>query len=128
MTPYQQAREIYNREECARTFEEELVAHLNNGYVINTPELFMMFRAVRRAWGEECILNPNESIAWTVGQADTWHVYAASGNPLDIFNHAPYPLPYISFERKNRLRFYSYPQMAEKLSQHERIRRTSLLT
>lgn len=123
MTPYQQAREIYNREECARTFEEDLIAHLNNGYVINTPELFMMFREVDRSFSG-LVLNPHCRFI----DGDTWHIYVAAGDMLRIEEYFPYPLPYISFERKNRLRFYSYPQMAEKLSQHERIRRTSLLT
>lgn len=126
MTPYDKARAVYDQEECARTFEEDLVAHLNGGYVINTPEVFGMFRPVRRIWGKRRILNPWDTIDFTVGSADTWHIYLAAGDMSQFMNFLPYALPWISFERKNKLRFRSFHQMAEKLSQHERIQRTPL--
>ena len=122
MTPYHQAREVYNREPCARTFEEDLVAHLENGYVINTPEVFGMFRPVNIDWPEPDILDASRRNC-IIGNC--WHIWIAAGDLSQFMGFLPYPLPFISFERKNRLRYYRFHQMAEKLS-HGRIRRTSL--
>jgi len=111
MTPYQQACQVYETEPCARTFEEDLVAHLQNGHVISTPELFLMFRPVDSGRQEE-IVDPHISFQKT----DTWHVYLASGDASQFSSHFPYPLPFVSFERKNVLRFYRFRQFSSRLT------------
>ena len=123
MTPFEKAREVYRLEPCARTFEEDLILHLRKGYMISTEEVFLMFREVHIQWmsGEDIVdpsKHPRES--WKDGYPEgrCWHVYLAAGNPALFERHFPYPLPWVSGERNNRLRFYRYRKTAEKLSQH----------
>ena len=119
MTPYQQARQVYETEPCARTFEEDLVAHFANGYVINTPEVFGMFRVVDSS--SDVILDPTREHFPHGG--DCWHIYCAAGDLSKFFSYLPYPLPLVSFERKNKLRFYDYPKLLERITgySHGRI-------
>src|SRR5689334_6772592 len=55
MTPFLQAAAVYEREPCARTFEEDLYLHLMHGTVISTPEVFAMVRPVFSRWPVESL-------------------------------------------------------------------------
>lgn len=121
MTPYQQARAVYESEPCARTMAEDMVAHFERGYVVNTPEVFLMFRPVSRDGNPDEIVNP-----WRFfPHPDCWHVYLAAGDASQFHRHFPYDLPWVSFERKNRLRFRRYRSCAGKLARYGN-RRTPL--
>ena len=114
MTPYLLARSVYESEPCARTFEEDLLAHLYTGYVVSTPEVFLMFRLVHSAAHPEQILDP-----WTIFEGgDCWHVYLAAGDASQFHAHFPQSLQWVSFERKNRLRIRRYRSCASKLAHH----------
>ena len=56
--PYAEARAVYDREPCRRTFNEDLELHLMNGLVFSTPEFFLMGRAVPRGACHADIINP----------------------------------------------------------------------
>lgn len=117
MTPFALARSVYESEPCARTFEEDFAAHLENGYVYNSPALFAMFRPVCTHWPDKWIIDPWEELhPAEYGIADCWHVYLAAGAIAELANLIPYPLPWVSFERKNRLRLHSYHEMRVKVS------------
>lgn len=104
MKPVELAALVYTTEPCARSFREDLEAHLLNGYVVSTPSSFTMGRAVRRDATYEEIVNP-----WVNFDApDCWHLYLFSGAMIEAFSAAPYPLPWVSFERKNKLRFFKW--------------------
>ena len=78
MTPAEQAAAVYERETCARSFREDIEAHLLNGYVFSTPTMFIMGRAVDRLAPRELIVDP-----WhTFPEADrnAWLIYLAAGN------------------------------------------------
>lgn len=125
MTPYQQARAVYDREPCARSFEEDLVAHLLNGYVISTPEVFLMFRDVLRDADPEVITDP--FMTFPVSDfSDCWHVYLAAGDMTQFHRFFPYPLEWVSFERKNRLRFRRFRSCAAKIANYGLLRRPLL--
>ena len=124
MTPFEQAREVYRREECARTFEEDLLCHLRFGCVISTSDVFLMFRPVDSSGTPEAIVDPWAK--WTYGN-DCWHVYLAAGDPTLFHQYFPYPLEWVSGERNNQLRFYRFRKIAEKLAQYG-FRRTPLRT
>jgi hypothetical protein len=116
LSPYLLAAEVYEREPCARTFAEDIIAHLEGGYVVNSPTVFLMFRPVARAGEEEEIVNP-----WRCFPApDCWHVYLASGDSSEFASHFPFPLPWVSFERKNRLRFHRFRHFKGLLSRASR--------
>jgi hypothetical protein len=114
MTPFEKAREVYRREPCARTFEEDLILHLRFGYVIATPEVFLMFRPVSKQWPAACVVNP-ANVLHT--DPDCWHVTLAAGNPRLFHGCFPYPLEWVSGERQNQLRFYRFQKIAGKLLQ-----------
>lgn len=111
MSPYEQALNVYRTEPCARTFENDLAAHLQHGYVLNTPTVFVMCRPVRRSASPERIVNP-----WVyVWAPDCWHFYLYAGSLIEGIKHLPYFLPYCSFERNNKLRFYRFDRLLLKL-------------
>lgn len=104
MRPVQRAAAVYEQETCPRSFREDLEAHLLYGIVVSNDQLFLMARPVRQDATYERICNP-----WVSFQnPDCWHLYLYSGHLKEAFDSAPYPLPFVSFERKNKLRIYSW--------------------
>lgn len=106
MTPVEAAARVYEQEPCARSFREDLEAHLLNGYVFSTPDLFMMGRAVIRDADPALIVNP-----WHVfprEACDCWLIYLVAGDMGRCFSFAPAELPWLCWERKNRLRFWRW--------------------
>jgi hypothetical protein len=102
MTPVEQAAAVYEREDCARTFKEDLEYHLLNGWVINTPTLFIMARPVERYGPPSLIVDPSHVFE----NPDCWHIYLQAGNVNEVWKFDVHQFPWVSFERRNRLRFY----------------------
>lgn len=97
--PFREAMAVYGREPCARPFTEDLEAHMRHGWVISTPTIFLMARPVRSDWPDSVVLNP-----WELTEApDAWHVWLAAGEWREAFSHAPFPLRWVSFQRRNIL-------------------------
>lgn len=84
------------------TFADVIAAHGCVGYVHATPELFLLARRARSYW-PECLRND----PWHVAKdGDCWHVWLMAGN-LDAWERfLPYPLPFVSMHRRERLRVY----------------------
>lgn len=110
MKPVRQAAAVYQREPCARDFKEDLSAHLLHGIVFNTPTAFIMARYVSRSWPESSIINPWLNDA-TCSHLDTIHVYLAAGYLTEFFTFPHIQCKWISFERKNTLKFYCYTDL-----------------
>ena len=106
MTPLEQAIEVYSQEQCARPFDEDLNAYLLGGIVYSSPELFLMGRAVPRVADPAHIVNPY--VAFPEDQCDCWHIALLAGTVSDAFALPLCPKPYISFEKRNRIRFYPF--------------------
>lgn len=104
--PFVEAARVYDREPCARSFTEDLEAHLRHGWVISTPDLFLMARKISVAWSRDVVLNPYQTAHDNA--ADAWHVWLAAGNWRSAFAQAPHPLPWVVIERKNKLRYYDW--------------------
>lgn len=104
-TPYEQARDVYRSEPCARAFEEDLEAHYINGFVFSRPDFFIMGRPIVKAADPVLIVDP--WMRFPSAFADCWHVYLFAGNLARVWDILPWPLPWVAFERKNELRFYS---------------------
>lgn len=110
MTPVEKAAAIYRSEPCARTFREDLEAHLLHGHVVSTPTAFIMARYVSREWPREKIVDP----WWNdFGGAvpNCIHIYLAAGNIKEFFTYPHTTVIWISLERKNHLRFHPYPTL-----------------
>ncbi len=111
MMPAQQAAAVYERETCARTFGEDVEAHLLCGYVISCPDLFVMFRAVDSRADPADIVNP--WVTFDAVNCDCWMVYLAAGNVSAIVNALPYALPLVCFERENVLSFRDFERIKQ---------------
>ena len=111
MSPAEQAAAVYEREPCARTFEEDLEAHLLHGWVVSTPQFFVMARPVDSAAQPACIVNPWHR--FPPEACDTWHIYLAAGDLRAALAWLPHPLPKIAFERRNILRYYRLESLAQ---------------
>lgn len=110
MTPVEEAKAVYDREPCARSFREDLEAHLLTGYVWSSPTAFGMCRAVRRDLTQGAIVNP-----WIMippHDCDAWLIYLAAGDLDELAGKLPYPLPFIGWERENVLRWYPFRRIA----------------
>lgn len=106
MTPVEQAAEVYQREPCARPFHVDLELHLLHGWVISTPDFFLMARPVSALAHPALIVNP--AFNSFVG-INCWHVYLCAGDwrqALRVGIEAAGAFPYVSFERRNRLRVH----------------------
>lgn len=106
MNPFEQALAVYSREPCARTFSEDLEAHLRHGLVISTPEYFLMARKVIVASLESDIINPH--VQFDPLLSNCWHLYLFAGDVAKAFAAADVQLPWVSFERRNKLRLYPW--------------------
>lgn len=121
MTPYEQVQAVYKREPCARSFSWDLILHLEHGYVVNTPECFVMARPVPVVAPNEEIVNPEKS--WPFEQCDCWHVYAFAGDVRALMRHVPFVPAWVSFERRNRIRFFDTKKLLKKFN-HETQKNT----
>lgn len=111
MTPFHLAQQVYQREMCKRDFFTDLHGHLIGGYVFVTPTMFVMGRPVAKDAPYEQVTDPS----YRFEAPDAWLVYLASGNGLkEFFRHEPFILPFIGWERDNRLRFYRRERLMAK--------------
>lgn len=102
MTPYDQARAVYDSEPCARTFEEDLQLHFRHGYVVSTPECFAMARPVWRHWPYEHLANP----ALVAANGDCWWIWLLAGDLRTALSWLPDSREWIGYERVNVPRFF----------------------
>lgn len=116
MTPVERAAAVYQQEPCARAFQEDLEAHLLNGHVFSTPEVFVMGRMVDSRAPAEEIVNP-----WVkFDNGDAWLVYLLAGDPGKALALLPRELPRIGWERGNVLRFWPLAKFRKVFACHFR--------
>ncbi|MDP0496028.1 MAG: hypothetical protein Q7Q73_07435 [Verrucomicrobiota bacterium JB024] len=100
MTPYEQAKSLYDVGYRHRGFEEDFGVHLAHGYVLVTPEVFIMARPVWHKAAREAICNPYYVFPEAV--RDCWHIYCMAGDVSKCWDYDPLPdLPFVSWERRN---------------------------
>lgn len=104
MTPYEEARAIYTKEPCKRTFGEDLVAYFLHGYVISTPDFFVMARPVNGAAMPSMIVDSR--VQFPRDTWNCWHVHLMAGNMAKAWAALPFDLPLFTFERQNVLRMH----------------------
>ena len=99
MSPAERAASFYERVRMPRSFREDLDAHLQTGYVISTPELFMLARGVDIHASHYLIEDPWNEFAREA--QNCWLIYLVAGSVKTCFNYAPYPLPFVAWARDN---------------------------
>ena len=103
MTPFHRAAQWHLTHCPDHPLAPIVEAHFQNGYVFNTPELFIMARQVSYEWPDEEILDPWQSDP----QGSVWHVWLYAGDMKAITKLIPYDLPYITFHRRGNLKLYT---------------------
>jgi len=98
LTPVERVAVLYGRWETGRTFREDLEAHLVTGYVISTPEYFIMGRAVDRSAAVELVGDPWH--AFPREAVNTWYVWAMAGCVNTCLTSMPFSLKWVSFIRR----------------------------
>lgn len=101
---YQAAMRAHAASFPLRTFLEDLTLHLEFGYVVSMPGLFLMGRPVQKEAPYELLIDPRNRFL----RPDAWFVWLAAGaTPDKLISCMPYHLPYVMWERNNKLRIYS---------------------
>lgn len=116
--PFEQARAVYDREPCARSFNEDLEAHFLNGVVASNKLYFVMMRKVNVEWSDKKIVNPFYETQPS-DFANCWHVYLMAGSMKWLFHDLLKIYPsysWVSYERRNVLKRRKLRTMLERLS------------
>src|SRR6185436_18250051 len=98
MLPFEQAKAVYSKEPCRRSFETDLALHFEFGFVFSTPRFFCMGRPVQRSAPHGLILDP--SYTFKPEECDTWLVWLMAGDVSAAWSVLPWPLPWLCFERR----------------------------
>lgn len=102
MTPFARAAEWHLAHCPGQSFRDVLEAHFQVGHVVSSPEIFLLGRRVSSWWCEQSLRDP-----WFTDEGgDTWHVWLFAGALPKVLAAIPYPLPYVTFDRRGRLRRY----------------------
>lgn len=113
MTAYEKAKAVFDMSDPRNgiSFEEAMEAHLQHGFVVSRPDVFVMFRPVPYDAPTEQIVDP-----WHVfhGRLDCWHVYVCAGNMAKAWEFCPVELPWISYERRKFLHVRAFCTMLQK--------------
>jgi len=105
MSPFEQAATWHLKHCPDIPFGNIVEAHFQRGHVIGNPEVFILGRRVCSDWDAELLLDPWE----TATAGDCWHVWLWVGKVRDWRAVVPFPLPWISFHRGERLRVHRFP-------------------
>ena len=119
MTPYQRGKLAHDADTDNDPFEEVLVAHFLTGIVVSTPDVFLLARPVDSRGDHMGFNDP----FLTYDEPDTWHVYLGAGDITKLADFFPYPLPTVSFVRKNSLHFYRLAPRSEIVNRIKRYGR-----
>ena len=116
MTPFDQIADLYQRWPQPRSFEEDISAHIETGYVVSTPDFFIMGRAVNRGASLEFIADPWRRFARK--EQDAWLVYAFAGSSRNFLSFIPYLLRWIGFQRRNHhLKWHDSDKLFQRIRQ-----------
>ena len=101
-----------------RTFlHGDLIEHLHSGYVFITPQAALMgFRckasdvrdAIKGGWG----VKPHQADE----DGDCWMVWLAVGTVRDVLTMTPFPLPFVAFARRDRLRLWRFAEITKRIA------------
>lgn len=113
---------LHEMDNPVRSFGEDLLLHLEHGYVISTPGFFVMGRPVNDAAGYHDLVSP-----WVHHPSpNAWWVYLAAGPLPLIIRSMPFVLPRIGFERDGVPVFYGTRKFLSR-SKHSATRTSRLV-
>ena len=105
MTPLDIAFQVYIDHPTKRNFGDDLASHLRHGWVFGTPSALVLGRPVPRDADPALIVSAEH--AFPPEDCDCWHIWLGVGawQPI-LLQSLPYVLPWMSWERRFRLRFH----------------------
>lgn len=103
MTAAEQAAAVYRSEPCAGTFKDDLNHHLLHGMVFSTPTAFVMASYTHKD-------------GLTCAHESCIHVHLAAGDIAEILSFPHAACDWISFERRNVLRYHRYEHLKKRCS------------
>lgn len=110
MTAFETACRLYDGAgHTAEDMIRDMTWHAMRGYVLSTPCEFALARPVALRWGEDkiCDLSDNRLTDFELTlPLDCWHITVAVGDMRELMTYIPFPLPFISFERRECFRVY----------------------
>lgn len=113
MTPFDQIAALYDQYPQPRTFDEDIAAHISTGYLVSTPEYFIMARGISKQADPHLIADP--WYAFPADLQDTWLVFAFAGYSRNFLAFVPYPLRWVAWQRRGRpLRFHEFSKIQAK--------------
>jgi len=88
--------------------------HLMFGYIIATPDYFVMGRPVPRGISHKDMIDITKT--YPVAECDAWCIYFYSGNMQKVFSNLPFSLPYVVFERNGNSKIYLLDKLKQRIS------------
>lgn len=99
-------------------FDSELAAHLAHGFVISTPDAFLMGRPVSSDAPHGLLADPFHR--FPAADCDAWMVWLAAGDLRAIWRMVPYRLPWIAWARREGpLKWFSFDSVSNRLARQE---------
>jgi hypothetical protein len=105
MTPIQKAKLMYEALP-RRSFWQDVNTLTHDGYVVSTPELFLMAFAVK----SEDFDNDPIQLMHRDPNGDTWFVWCLVGSLQQALRMIPHPKKYIGFARRGVLRLHEFEE------------------
>lgn len=119
--PFELAAAAHEDGTSERSFEEDLLLHHLYGYVISTPTVFVMGRPIEKDAPDYLIKLPSHQFYYP----NCWLIYLAAGCLAEFFDHTPYYLPWVGWERRSILRFYQTEKVRKAIYGQRRQHQTS---
>jgi hypothetical protein len=101
MSALDQALALYEGQDA--TFEEDLAAFVRTGRVYITPTCVLFAKAVPSHLDSHGAMD-----VWEAKDCDAWLIGLAAGDLGEFFRYAPYPLPWLVWARRGRLRKWTW--------------------
>ena len=99
MTPFAKVSKLY-AVHPEMSFELDLEAHFDCGYVVSTPEVFAMARPVRKDWSAAKLRN--QFLTVPLETADCWFIWCLAGDLSVAARWLPCELPWLGFARRGK--------------------------
>lgn len=109
-------RELYMRFYAIRTPEQDIALFMANpnGIIVRTTQYIALGKEIVRWMSDEELRNPETPIP-AGEKPDGYYIYAYVGDFTNFLQFMPYELPWVGWHRRERLRFYSIPQIRRKI-------------
>ncbi len=129
-TLYQQAHQAYvdNPGEATLQGDFETILASDCGWVLSSPDIFCLARCVFVSMGptepirvEDGSIFGEETILGAIYEflpehQNCWHIHVLAGDMEKLFTWMPFQLPYVSWEKRGRLRVHNMDDVINRIT------------